>query len=278
MDYEIKQLYFDDGDVSLQKVVDLQNAVYEGQYDFHVSSLRHWYKENPYGDVISFNAFFGDELVAHYACVPYKMNIAGRVVKGLLDIDTVTHKDHRGKGLFKKLAQTTYDYAKNNGFEFVIGVANGNSFPGYMKYFPFTFVGQLEVRFGLGHNIKPNGEKTYSVHWDKDFLEWRLDCMGGNYKKVNEAIVGKYKFGAQTFMGYFPNDLLNTARFKKTGFFHLYTLYVGMGAKFNGCFMKMPKFVKHSPFNLIFMDLTGGKLPAINKDNVFFQLMDFDVA
>lgn len=278
MDYEIKQLHFDDGDISLQKVVDLQNAVYEGEYVFQVSRLRHWYKENPYGEVISFNAFYGEELVAHYACVPYKMNIAGRVADGLLDIDTVTHKDHRGKGLFKKLAKTTYDYAKTHGFEFVVGVANGNSFPGYMKYFPFTFVGQLEVKMGLGHNIKMDGDKTYSVYWNKDFLEWRLGCMGGNYKKKNEAIVGKYRLGSQTFMGYFPNDLLNSANFKKVRYCHLYTLYVGIGAKFNSCFMNMPKFIKHSPFNLIFLDLTDGKLPAITKDNVFFQLMDFDVA
>jgi hypothetical protein len=26
------------------------------------------------------------------------------------------------------------------------------------------------------------------------------------------------------------------------------------------------------------MDLTGGKLPKMTKENVFFQLMDFDVA
>ena len=32
--YEIKQLLFDDGDISLQKVVDLQNIVYEGSHTF----------------------------------------------------------------------------------------------------------------------------------------------------------------------------------------------------------------------------------------------------
>ena len=56
MDYEIKQLLFDDGDVSLQKVVDLQNIVYEGSHTFKVKGFRQWYLNNPMGKVISFNA------------------------------------------------------------------------------------------------------------------------------------------------------------------------------------------------------------------------------
>ena len=55
-------------------------------------------------------------------------------------------------------------------------------------------------------------------------------------------------------------------------------LYVGMGAKFKHLYLKVPKFIKRSPFNLIFLDLTDGNLPPIPKDNIFFQLFDFDVA
>ena len=190
MDYEIRQLLFDDGDVSLQKVVDLQNAVYEGSHIFNVNKFRQWYLKNPMGNVISFNAFYGDELVAHYACIPYKMEIAGRVVTGLFDMATVTHPDHRGKGLFKKLAKVTYDFAKEQGYEFVLGVANANSFSGYMKYFPFTFVGQLEVKIGFGTKIMSDGEKTFKVHWDKDSFNWRLNTCKANYSRKNNSIIG----------------------------------------------------------------------------------------
>ena len=138
--YEIKLLIFDDGDVSLQKVVDLQNIVYDGKHSFEIEGFKQWYLNNPMGRVISFNAFWGEELVAHYACLPYQMKIEDRVGMGLFDMATVTHPDHRGKGLFKKLAQTTYDYAKANGFEFVLGVANANSFPGYIFNFYFFFI------------------------------------------------------------------------------------------------------------------------------------------
>ena len=120
MNYEIRLLDFNDGDVSFQKIVDLQNVVYEGKHKFRIESFRERYLNNPMGKVISFNAFYNDEIVAHYACVPYKMKINGRIVLGLFDIATATHPDHRGKGLFKTLAKTTFQYAKENGFEFVL--------------------------------------------------------------------------------------------------------------------------------------------------------------
>lgn len=278
MEYEIKQLLFDDGEVSLQKVVDLQNIVYEGSHTFNVKGFRQWYVNNPMGRAISFNAFYGDELVAHYACIPYRMEIDGRIGTGLFDMATVTHPDHRGKGLFKKLAKTTYDYAKENGFEFVIGVANANSFPGYMKYFPFTFVGQLDVKMGFGTRIECDGDKPFKVYWDEDSFNWRLKCDTGNYSATGHSLLGVYNSMVQTYMGSFPVSFMSNtnAQEKKWGFRP--KLYVGMGAKFKSTYLTVPKFIKRSPFNLIFLDLTDGKLPKISKENTFFQLFDFDVA
>lgn len=278
MDYTIKQLLFDDGDISLQKVVDLQNVVYEGKHIFTVKGFKQWYLNNPMGRVISFNAFYGEDLVAHYACIPYKMEIEGRVVMGLLDIATVTHPNHRGKGLFKKLAQTTYDYAKEQGFEFVLGVANANSYPGYMKYFPFTFVGQLEVKMGLGTKIECGNNKIYKVYWDKESFNWRLNTCKANYSLLGSSIVGQYNSMVQSFMGSYSASFLETTEVQDKHWGFRPKLYVGMGAKFKSLYLGVPKFIKRSPFNLIFLDLTEGKLPAINKDNIFFQLFDFDVA
>lgn len=278
MDYEIKQLHFDDGDVSLQKVVNLQNIVYEGKHTFRVEGFRKRYLENPLGKVISFNAFYGEELVAHYACIPYAMNIGGRKSIGLFDMATVTHPAHRGKGLFKKLAKTTYDYAKEQGYEFVLGVANANSFPGYMKYFPMTFVGQLEVRMGVGLNILPDASKEYSVYYDKDVFEWRLRCGRANYSRIQNCVLGKYNSLVQTFMGCYSDEFLSSIDIANKDWGFRPKLYVGMGAKFKSLYLKVPKFIKRSPFNLIFLDLTDGQLPPITKDNLFFQLIDFDVA
>lgn len=276
MEYKIKQFLFDDNDKFLSQLVDLQNIVYEGNHIFTIEVFRYWYLENPMGRVISFNAFFGDELAAHYACIPYKMMIEGRIVLGLLSMATVTHPNHRGNGLFKQLAKATYDYAAKNDYEFVIGVANANSFHGFMKYFPFTFVSKLDVKIGFGGKITANKNKLFSTYWDKDSLEWRLACVGRKYNKQKNSICGKFKPCVETFMGKFPSELISEIDLQKGSNTSL-KLYVGLGADIKSLYFEVPKFIKHSPFNLIFLDLTG-KLPEINKDNVFFQLIDFDVA
>lgn len=278
MEYEIKQLKFDDGDISLNHLVSLQNIVYEGKHSFNIEGFKRWYVDNPMGRVISFNAFYNDEFVAHYACIPIKMMIEDRVVLGLLDMATVTHPNHRGKGLFKKLARITYDYAKENGFEFVIGVANANSFPGYMKYFPYEFVSKLDVKIGIGNTIKFNKSKLFSTYWDKESLEWRLSIRNNQYYASHNNVYGRFKTIIKTFMGSFEDDLISKLNIERQKSNFGLKLYVGLGADIKGLYFKVPKFIKRSPFNLIFLDLTEGKLPKVNKDNIFYQLIDFDVA
>ncbi|MCR9012828.1 GNAT family N-acetyltransferase [Gabonibacter chumensis] len=285
MEYKIQQLSFDDNWLALQKVVDLQNIVYAGtNHKFSLKGFKHLYVDNPLGHVISFNAFYGDDMVAHYACIPVKMKIQNNLIDGVLSLATVTHPNHRGKGLFTTLAKKTYDYARDKGYKFVIGVANANSIHGFMKYFNFTLVSRLNVMWGWGTDIKYASNKTYSVYWDEELLNWRLSKQ--EYAVHKTSIVGKtnfYKFrnvlGVKTFMGVFPEKLLTKLNLKKSNnFLRPLNLYVGLGADLkNGHYFSIPGFIKHSPFNLIFMDLTGN-LPPVTKDNIFFQLIDFDVA
>lgn len=272
---QIRQSVFNT-DEELDQLVELQNEVYkEKGHVFSRESFKHWYVENPFGNAISFNAFCDDKMVAHYVCIPKKMLIEGRVVDGLLSMATVTHPDYRGRGLFKTLANKTYDYARDNGYEFVIGVANANSFPGFMKYFPFQFVSRLEFKVGYGRKVVPDGEKTVSGYWNNEALQWRCH---NNYSHYGNTIIGKYGKYGRTLMGCFDLKNLSLSNIPTASKSLKPMLYIGLGGKPKGLFMKLPKFIKHSPFNLIFMDLTDGKLPPVNKDNFFFQLFDFDVA
>jgi len=286
MDYEIKRLLFDDEDQSLSKLVELQNIVYnDHKHVFTVEGFKHWYLENPMGKVISFNAFYEGTLVAHYACIPIKMIVDRRVVNGLLDMSTVTHPKHRGKGLFRTLAKVTYEQAVKDGYEFVVGVANDNSFPGYMKYFKFNFIGKLDVKIGFGTKIFNIPDKTFSSCWNEKSLNWRLAST--KYSLFKNTAVGKTNFsifrnivGIKTLMGVIPEDLINKLSIKRSSdWLRPVNLYIGLGADISkGFYFNVPKFIKHPPFNLIFLDLTNGSLPIMSKDNVFFQLMDFDVA
>ena len=271
----IRQSFFNT-DEEFDQLVDLQNVVYkERGVVFSRETFKHWYIDNPYGHAISFNAFDGEKMVAHYVCVIKQLLIEGRIANGLLSMATVTHPDYRGQGLFKTLAKMTYDYARDNGYEFVVGVANANSFPGFMKYFPFQFVGQLVFKVGYGSHVILSSGKTYSGYWTEESLRWRCEK---SYKQSGNTIIGSHGSFARTLVGHFDESLISTVHLPKSSFSFKPSLYIGLGGSPKGVFVNVPKFIKHSPFNLIFMDLTGGKLPKMTKDNVFFQLLDFDVA
>jgi len=272
---QIRQSFFDTEE-ELNQLVTLQNEAYkERGITFSKDSFRNWYVKNPCGKAISFNAFDGDKMVAHYVCIIKQMLIDGRVVNGINSMATVTHPDYRGRGLFKTLAKMTYDCARDNGYEFVIGVANANSYPGFMKYFPFQSVGQLDFKVGYGRHIKQDGEKKFSGYWTKETLKWRCRKF---YKQAGDTIIGEHGRFSRTLVGRFDEQMVSSADLPNAGISIKPSLYIGLGGTPQGLFMNMPKFIKHSPYHLIFMDLTDGKLPKMTKDNVFFQLFDFDVA
>ena len=200
----------------------------------------------------------------------------GRVVRCLRSMAVVTHPDYRGRGLFAKLTNCAVEEAKRQGYEFIYAVTNENSFPVFIKHCGFSSITQLEVMIGLGMNVKENGSKTYKRYWSAETLNWRLSH--GKYMRVNNAIIGAYKYGVNTFLGVLDEATAKLCKIPTKSFDLGPKLYVGLGAKVPCTYIKMPKFVKHSPFNLIFRDLTEGRLPMMTADNVFYQLIDFDVA
>ncbi len=284
IEYRIERLDFSNPD-DMKKLVDLQNAVYVGKHVFSSQTFQHWYLDNPNGRVVSYNALYGDIIAAHYAVIPVKMEISERIVPGLLSMATVTHPEHQGKGLFKQLAKCTYDYATRMGYEFVIGVANSNSFPGFIKHLRFQDVGMLDVMVGFSKKIREDSSKTFRFYWDEKTVRWRLERE--KYSKGLTSVFGtkaiwKFKKAPfiHTYMGCISEGILAGLNIPQVcSLLRPINLYIVMGsnAKKMG-YHELPKFIKHSPFHLIFLDLTEGKLPKMTKDNIFFQLMDFDVA
>lgn len=57
--------------------------------------------------------------------------------------DTMTHRNHTGKGLFTILAKMTYDLAKAEGITFIFGFPNYNSYPGFVKKLSWVCPGKL---------------------------------------------------------------------------------------------------------------------------------------
>lgn len=274
-DYRIEQVKVDD--VSLEEIQQLLQLVFESRAKkFSLDYLKWQYADNPAGAIVGFNAYSNDGvLAAHYAAMPIYMLINGQKALGLLSLNTATHPEHRGKRLFSILAEKTYEYAAQNGYKYVIGVANANSTHGFIKNLKFKMIGPLTFKVGLGKVLYPKKDYTFFRYWDNEMMDWRLKNPSMKYYKNGEEIVSPIAIGFKKLV------CRNGAEMASLPKLHLrpFNLYIGYGANLSkGIYSRLPKFIKHSPFNLIFRDLTNGTLPDMTKENILLELIDFDVA
>lgn len=103
------------------------------------------YRRSPFGPVIETNADDERGRAAHYAVVPAALTIDGVEHAGALSLNTAVHERARGGGMFTNLAQETFAAAAARGVTDIIGVANANSTPGFVRRLGFTLVGPLPV-------------------------------------------------------------------------------------------------------------------------------------
>lgn len=274
MDYRIEQVKTDEA--SLNEILQLMRLAFEGHAEkFNLDYMRWQYADNPVGKIVGFNAYMGDVLAAHYVTMPIYMNIDGQKTLGVLSLNTATHPEHRGKRLFTILADKTYQYAAENGYKFVIGVANAQSTHGFIKHLGFKLIGPLTFKIGMGQNLYQREDYTFTRYWDKEIIDWRLKNPSMEYFKNGEMIVSPIKPGFKKLVYHDKEGLVSLKKLHGRPF----NLYIGYGADLSkGFYCGVPEFIEHSPFNLIFRDLTDGTLPEVTKDNILFELIDFDVA
>ena len=144
---------------------------------FTVAYLRWLYFGNPAGNAVGYDAWDGNVLAAHYVCVPLTILLRGKTVLALLSLNTATHPNYQGKGLFTKLAERTYEKAIGTGFACVVGIANSNSTPGFLRKLGFDLVVPLAAKIGLGE-FKSGWEHNLAniefMHlWTDASLQWR---------------------------------------------------------------------------------------------------------
>src|ERR1700746_2375930 len=188
MGYEFAAVKTDDA--SIREIAELLRIVFPGTKKYSDKFIQWQYRDNPDGKIIGFNAYENGKLVAHYAVMPMAAMIFGKEEKSLLSLNTATHPTHQGKKLFTTLAEMSYKAAAEQGYGFVIGVANANSTFGFINKLGFQLVGMLDAKLGLGKII--HKEKDPSIDfkkvWNEGTLKWRLSNPENNYKIKNKKI------------------------------------------------------------------------------------------
>ena len=275
MQYAVKEIGVDED--SLKELVVFFKDVFPKTDRFTLDFIRWQYAQNPLGHIVGFNAWDNGRIISHFAGLPIEMNLFGEIRKGLLCINVSTNADYRGKKLFTTLGNATIHSASENGFDFMIAVPNANSTHAFLKYFGFYLISSLTVKVGFGENIYSDKQFKCFKIWDDNQWKWRLNNPMSRYSYNKTGIVSSpLSFFAKTISKSLLSEniqesLLNSSEIRPLN------LYVGLGADTSkGLYFNMPSFVKRPPFNLVFRDLTGGKIPEVNKENIFLQLIDLD--
>lgn len=241
------------------------------------SQYLHWlYAQNPLGTVVGTDAFFEGQLMAHHATIPVSYFVDGKLYKGLLALNNATLPGHQGKGLLKQLAVATFEEGQKQGYDFIITVTNQNSTHAYLTKFGFRLLSPLDVKIGFGR-INVRSREDYPVHsnWNEKSLNWRLSNPSTTYFTNNQLLFSATHLplvSAQLSAMKFPSKAIHTKR--KT---NIITLWIGLAAnkKVKGLFVDLPHKFKPSPLNLLFKDLSG-RIPMFSKNDVSFELLDFD--
>ncbi|MFM1875602.1 MAG: hypothetical protein RL266_1339 [Bacteroidota bacterium] len=149
--------------------------------DADIDYFRWKYVQNPAGSFIGFVAVdtFTKEVGAYYGVIPQLFMLDGNQRTIYQSCDTMTHSNHRRRGLFQKLATHCYDELRNEQKLFVIGFGGGQSTPGFLKFgwrrifdFRYYFRPAQLCRFSQGtENIKDE----IRLHKAEKALEAGLD-------------------------------------------------------------------------------------------------------
>lgn len=257
----------------LEAYVELFAACFPGASKFSIDYLHWLYLDNPSGRVIGFDAFDGSRLAAHYALIPVEVEVKGHRALASWSLNTATHPNYQGQGLFTKLAEKTYEAAHDRGCIGVIGVANQNSTHGFVKKLGFVLHGQLAIIVGFGEIRPADTEDSMRRIWTPPLLEWRLRNPSQVYYRARRRknrsaiyttagptsvpIILAYADNAVPPMRELPLlPLISTLQPR---------VMIAFGVDFTGLGLPIPRRILPSPWNVIYRSLHGsaGEAPRL---------------
>lgn len=255
---------------------------------FTIEYLQWLYSDNPDGSVVGFDAYDSGLLVAHYACIPALVKVLGVPRISLLSVNTATHPNYQGQGLFTKLASFTYSDAIKNGYYCVYGVANSNSSHGFIKKLNFQLVRSLNAKIGIGALFTPGNSDVSLIDfercWNSKSLIWRLKNPSNPVHY--ESLTGRQCFSASAFGGFISpyaeldqQIVLDDSISSSPRYSPSIKLYLGVESRMNyrrNNYFDIPEKFRPSPLNLIFLPLSGENI-KLNPNSINFSFLDFDV-
>ena len=102
------------------------------------------HRDNAFGPSPAWVATVGGRVVGFRTFLRWEFLLDGKVVRAVRAVDTATHPDHQGQGVFRALTLHALGALAGEGIGFVFNTPNARSRPGYLKM-GWETVGRLGV-------------------------------------------------------------------------------------------------------------------------------------
>src|SRR6185295_3366058 len=128
----------------------------------------------PFGPSPSWVALDGERIIGFRTFMRWEFEHEGRVRRAVRAVDTATHPDYQGRGIFSTLTRAGLDEMRADGVDYVFNTPNDNSRPGYLKM-GWQTVGRLPVSVRMRSASSALRVLRARVPADK----WSIACTAG---------------------------------------------------------------------------------------------------
>ena len=142
------------GDHHVGAIAELLSASMHQPDDDRTRGLFMWkHSANPFGESPAWVAEIDGEVVGYRAFMRWEFTDGATTYRAVRAVDTATHPDHQGKGIFRLLTLHGLEEVRADGVDFVFNTPNDQSRPGYLKM-GWELVGRLPPR------VRPRGLRS----------------------------------------------------------------------------------------------------------------------
>jgi GNAT superfamily N-acetyltransferase len=142
--------------------------------------------DNPFGPSKVILAEEKGQLIGLRAFMQWTYRIEGKTYHGLRAVDTATHPQHQGKGIFKKLTLSLIDSCKADGDHFIFNTPNEKSKPGYLKMGWFE-AGKMPLKLSINKPIQILANKILKKSIPTELSDFPLS----DWEKLPQILEGK---------------------------------------------------------------------------------------
>lgn len=152
---------------------------------------RYKHIDNPFGKSLVLVAEEDNKLIGVRAFMRWKWQKGEQVYSTFRAVDTATHPNHQGKGIFKKLTLRALEIAKEQGDHFVFNTPNSKSKPGYLKM-GWKEVNKLKIQLRPLNPLKTvKNQFEYKIIGEKSASEKVMNSFFEKQKGINRLFTPK---------------------------------------------------------------------------------------